>query len=286
MADRYLEGRAAAVTGGASGIGRAIALGLAEAGADVAIGSLLASGSPEIHKVQNTYLPAEDELLATRDELARRGARVVALDLEVCSDESVDGFLGAAVEAFGKIDILVNSAGMGMQQRLHVHEDPMWHKLIDVCLNGPYRTMKRCLPGMYERRWGRIVNISSNLGSIGIATEAAYCAAKHGLIGLTRAAALEGAPYNVTCNALKPHWADTKAARQSVIRDLKRTGSSQTVDEYIAEVVRYEPQKRLIPPEEIAAFAVFLCRNEALAITGADIPIDGASPPSVVLDDN
>ena len=273
------------VTGGATGIGRAIALGLADAGADVAIGSLLTGAHVRIHEDETTHLPAEEEMLETLKELKQRRVRALASDLDVRSDESVDRFLDAARESFGGIDILVNAAGSGSYQRLHVHDDALWHKVIDVCLNGPYRTIKRCLPGMYERRWGRIVNISSNLGSIGIAAEAAYCAAKHGLIGLTRAAALEGAPYNVTCNALKPHWADTKLARQSVVRELARTESTQTVEEYIADVARDEPQRRLIPPEEIGALAVFLCREDALAITGADIPIDGASPPSVNSED-
>ena len=284
MAKRFLEGRAAIVTGGASGIGRAIALGLAQAGADVAIGSLPISSGIEALDGETAYFPSDDELEETRRELASCGVRAVAIGFDVCSDTSVEGFVLAATEAFGKIDILVNAAGIGVQQRLHVHDDTLWHKVIDVCLNGPYRMMKRCLPGMYERRWGRIVNISSNLGSIGMATEGAYCAAKHGLIGLTRAAALEGAPYNVTCNALKPHWADTKMARTWIVNELKRTGSSQTVDEYNADIARHEPQKRLIPPEEIAALAVYLCHDEALAITGADIPIDGASPPSIASD--
>ena len=160
MTDRYLEARVARVTGGATGMGRAIALTLREAGAEVAIGSLMESGRAKVVKEQSVYLLSPEEMEQTPQEIEARGVRATALPLDVGSLGSVQGFFGAVLECHGKVDILVNAAGATARHRVIDHSDELWDRIINVDLTGPYRTTKLCLLGMVERKWGRIINIA------------------------------------------------------------------------------------------------------------------------------
>ena len=165
-------------------MGQAIALALADAGADVAIGSLLASGGQAVDG-ELAYLPPKSELEEVKKMLEARGVRVFAEGLDVTSDESVDSFHESAKSALGEIDILANAAGITAEQTISDHSDALWNKVIDVNLNGIYRTTRRCLPSMMERGWGRIINIASTAASVGAPTSAAYCASKAGVVGLS-----------------------------------------------------------------------------------------------------
>ncbi|MCH7932031.1 MAG: SDR family oxidoreductase [Proteobacteria bacterium] len=274
MSDTYLAGRAAMVTGGASGMGRAMALAFAGAGADVAIGSLLAGGARADGEVSN--LPGAEELEATRAEIEALGVRALAVDLDVASMESVQAFYDATVEAFGKVDILANAAGITAEQVICDHPDALWDKVIDVNLTGTYRTIKLCLPGMIERKWGRIVNIASTAASVGAVTSGAYCASKAGVVGLTRCVALEGAPHGVTCNAISPTWVETKFG----VEWMKEIGDEEegtTGEQYIADAKAANPQGRLVQPAEIGALAAYLCRDEAFGITMENLTISAGS---------
>ena len=274
MSDTYLAGRAAMVTGGASGMGRAMALAFAGAGADVAIGSLLAGGARADGEVSN--LPGAEELEATRAEIEALGVRALAVDLDVASMESVRAFYDATVEAFGKVDILANAAGITAEQVICDHPDALWDKVIDVNLTGTYRTIKLSLPGMIERKWGRIVNIASTAASVGAATSGAYCASKAGVVGLTRCVALEGAPNGVTCNAISPTWVETKFG----VEWMKEIGDEEegtTGEQYIADAKAANPQGRLVQPAEIGALAAYLCRDEAFGITMENLTISAGS---------
>ncbi len=211
--ERNLVGRAAWVTGGATGIGRAIALALARAGANVAIGSLMRADENTVVPKQKVYLVDEEELAQTRLTIESMGVRGYWWSLDVCNDASVDAFFESAVGALRNIDILVNAAGTFGVHHIVGHPDALWHRTIEVNLNGPYRTIKRCLPGMMERGWGRIVNIASTGANVGADDHAAYCASKSGLLGLTRCVALEGARCGVTCNAINPGWVATPMNR-------------------------------------------------------------------------
>ena len=273
--DQFLKGKVAWVTGGASGMGQAIAETLATAGADVAVGSLLASGGQPVEG-ELAYLPGERELDEVRKKIEAVGSRVYAAGLDVTSDDSVDTFFRDATAALGEIDILANAAGITAEQTICGHADTLWHKVIDVNLNGIYRTTHRCLPVMMKRGWGRIINIASTAASVGAATSAAYCASKAGVVGLTRCVALEGAEHGVTCNAISPTWVETKFGT-SWMENIATVQESRPGEAYIADARDANPQKRLIQPSEIGELACFLCREEARGITMQDLTVSGGS---------
>lgn len=274
MSDKFLNGRAAMVTGGASGMGRAMALAFADAGADVAIGSLLAGGAKVTGELVN--MPGAEELEATREELLAKGVRAIGVSLDVTSSESVQAFHDATQQAFGKVDILANAAGITAEHEICGHSDALWDKVVDVNLNGTYRAIKLCLPGMIERKWGRIINIASTAASVGAATSGAYCASKAGVVGLSRCVALEGAPHGVTCNAISPTWVETTFGKEWMA-NIAEEQESRTGDAYIADVKEANPQGRLVQPSEIGALAAFLCRDEALGITMQDLTVSAGS---------
>ncbi len=276
MTDTVLEGRAALVTGGASGMGRAMALAFASAGADVAIGSLLADRAESKAEGEIAHLPGEQELEAAAREIESHGGKALAMELDVTSMESVEAFHGAAVEKFGKVDILANAAGVTAEHAISGHDDALWNKVIDVNLNGAYRTIKLCLPGMIERKWGRIINIASTAASVGAPSSGAYCASKAGVVGLTRCVALEGAAHGVTCNAISPTWVETRFGKEWMT-DIAETQEGRSGEDYIAEARARNPQGRLIQPEEIGALALFLCRDDALGITMQDLTVSAGS---------
>jgi NAD(P)-dependent dehydrogenase (short-subunit alcohol dehydrogenase family) len=158
------------------------------------------------------------------------------------------------------------------------HPDELWHRTIDVNLTGPYRTIKLCLPGMVERKWGRIVNLATTGARVGHPGHAAMCSSKTGLLGLTRCVALEGAPHGVTCNAINPGSVRSPhVVRVAIPNKLKMLGIDQKVDDYLAHIPDDTPQKRWIEAEEIGAFAAFLCREEALGLTMEDVQISGGA---------
>ncbi|MEE9251593.1 MAG: SDR family oxidoreductase [Alphaproteobacteria bacterium] len=276
MTDTFLEGRAALVTGGASGMGRAMALAFASAGADVAIGSLLADRAESKAEGEIAHLPGEQELEAAAREIESHGGKALAMELDVTSMESVEAFHGAAVEKFGKVDILANAAGVTAEHAISGHDDALWNKVIDVNLNGAYRTIKLCLPGMIERKWGRIINIASTAASVGAPSSGAYCASKAGVVGLTRCVALEGAAHGVTCNAISPTWVETRFGKEWMT-DIAETQEGRSGEDYIAEARARNPQGRLIQPQEIGALALFLCRDDALGITMQDLTVSAGS---------
>src|SRR5262249_47207822 len=142
----------------------------------------------------------EDELVAAARDVESTGARCFSRGFDLRSDASVQDFHDAAVAALGPTDILVNAAGVSCQQAMLDADEETWSTVIDINLNGAYRTPRRCLPGMIERGWGRIVNIVSTAAHVGYPRYAAYCASKSALLGLTRCVALEGAAHGVTCN--------------------------------------------------------------------------------------
>lgn len=255
--EQFLQGRVAMVTGGTSGIGHATAFALADAGANVAIGSRSAN-------ISSSHI-----------ELEARGIQSFAMDLDVGNTESVQTFHDAVVKALGPIDILVNAAGITYLHPLCDHPDEHWHRVLNINLNGIYRTVKLCLPGMIARKWGRIINIASTAATVGEPNVVAYCTSKSAILGLTRCVALEGAPHGVSCNAISLGWVETELGKRAM-EDFA-TVEDCSLSAYVEEVKQQNPQKRIIQPREIAALAIFLCRNESLGITMQDLTVAAGS---------
>nr|VFJ72828.1 MAG: NAD(P)-dependent dehydrogenase, short-chain alcohol dehydrogenase family [Candidatus Kentron sp. FW] len=253
--DHFLKHRVAIVTGGATGIGKAIGQALARAGAKVAVGSRSAH---------------EYSAQANADGID------LALGLDVTSNDSIRAFCEQVRTALGPIDILVNSAGIMLDHPLEDHPDDLWEKTIDVNLNGIYRTIKHCLPGMKSRGWGRIINIASTAAAVGSVDFSAYSASKAGVLGLTRCVALEGATSGVTCNAISPGWVETDMALDWL--KAQATKENRPWEEYLRETKQQaNPQQRMIQPQEIATLAVFLCRDETKAITMEDLRVSAGT---------
>jgi 3-hydroxybutyrate dehydrogenase len=276
MSERWLEGKTAMVTGGASGMGRAMSIAFAKRGADVIIGSLTSRNKKKTVKGELVFMPEEKQLLKIRKEVETLGVKAVASDLDVCSTESCENFFDMAMATFGKVDILANAAGITAEKAICGHSEKLWLKVMDVNANGPFRLIKLVLPGMIERRWGRIINIASTAASVGAETSAAYCASKAAVLGLTRCVALEGAEHGVSCNAISPGWVQTDFQKKWM-EAIAEADASQSMDEYLVKAIAENPQKRIIQPKEVGALAAYLCREEAFGITGQDLTVSAGS---------
>ncbi len=180
----------------------------------------------------------------------------------------------AATREFGKVDILVNNAGI--QHTAPIEEFPVdrWDAVIAINLSANFHTMRAVIPQMRARNWGRIINIASTHGLVASAEKAAYVAAKHGVIGLTKVAALETAETNITCNAICPGWVLTPLVEKQIRERASREKIS--VDQAKAELLsEKQPSHEFATPEQIGALSVFLCSDAAAQIRGAALPVDG-----------
>ena len=251
-----LVGKQAVVTGAGRGIGRSIALALAEAGADVAV---------------TARSVAELEQLAS--EIESLGRRSIFVPCDVTDSQQVQQMASTFLAGLGGIDILVNNAGNAGSHKILDHPDELWHRMLSINLTSVYYVSKAFVPQLMEQRSGRIITIASIASRVGDRYIAAYTAAKHGVLGLTRALAVEMLPYNVTVNAICPGYVDTPMTDASVQNIVSRTG--MTNEEARAYLAKTSPQKRLIEPEEIAALTVFLAQDISKGITGQAVNLDG-----------
>ena len=250
-----LDGKAAFVTGGGRGIGRAIALALAEAGASVAVTG------------RNT---ANLEQVAA--EIAGRGGRALALPCDVADGRAVGAAVAQARAAFGPIMILVNNAGITASVKFADTDDATWERIMRINATGPFFCCRAVVPDMVARRWGRIINIASIAALSGLPYSAAYSASKHALLGLTRSLALELARHSITANALCPGWVETDMLRDAVASIVATTG--RTPEEARASVLALAQQRRVTTPEEVAAAALRLVGPEGAATNGQAITIE------------
>ncbi|WP_315927075.1 SDR family NAD(P)-dependent oxidoreductase [Mesorhizobium sp. SP-1A] len=272
---RTLSGRSAVITGGLTGQGLAIAHALAREGANVAVGSYVNEMAGRSGDAAAYPDPAE--IAEVRKALESHGGKVFAGHLDVRDSAVIEAFVAGAERACGPADILVNAAGTTAEQPVSGHSDELWLKIIDTNLNGAFRMTRRLLPGMIERGLGRIINIGSTAATVGWKDNPAYCASKSGLLGLTRCVALEGAAHGVTCVMISPTWVETELMRRNVAQVVAREGKGRTTEQAMAEIAAQNPQQRIIQPEEIAALAAFLCREEARGITMENIQITGGA---------
>jgi NAD(P)-dependent dehydrogenase (short-subunit alcohol dehydrogenase family) len=244
-----LNGKHAVVTGASRGIGLAIARALQAQGARV---TLMARDSAA--------------LAAAAREL---GGATAWQQVDVTDTDSV-------AEAFaraGTADILVNNAGQAASSPFLRLDADMWQRMLDVNLTGAYHCIQAALPGMLDAGWGRVVNVASTAGLTGYRYVAAYCAAKHGLVGLTRALALELATKGITVNAVCPGYTDTDIVQDAVANIVRKTG--RTAEQARAELAAGNPQGRLVQPEEVAHAVAMLCVPAAAAMNGQAIAVAG-----------
>jgi NAD(P)-dependent dehydrogenase (short-subunit alcohol dehydrogenase family) len=247
---KEFEGRVAFVTGGASGIGRATALAFADAGARVVVADVSREANEE-----------------TARKIEQRGARALAVHCDVRRAEDIEAAVDEGVRAFGRLDFAFNNAGVEPKGLAPTADWDIeeWDRILTIDLRGVFLCMKSEIPRMLKNGGGAIVNTSSGAGVIGIQGSPAYTAAKHGVIGLTRSAALDYAARNVRINAVCPGYIDTPMIARY----------SGTSAEARADVIAQEPIGRMGTPEEIAATVVWMCSDAAAFMIGHALVVDG-----------
>jgi NAD(P)-dependent dehydrogenase (short-subunit alcohol dehydrogenase family) len=249
-----LAGLHAVVTGAGRGIGSAVARTLARSGAAV---TLLGR--------------SRSDLEAVAGELTN--VRTSCQIADVSDADAVRAALAAARAELGPVTVLVNNAGQAQSASIGKTSDALWHSTLAVNLTGTFFCMRECLPDMVKAGFGRIVNIASTAGLVGYPYVSAYCASKHGVIGLTRAVAMETARHPITVNAVCPGYTDTDVVRNAIANICAKTGRSEA--EALAELVSHNPQARLVTPQEVADTVLWLCLPGSQSVTGQSIAVAG-----------
>lgn len=252
-----MNNRVVFITGGASGIGLEIAKAMAAEGYTVCLADL-----------------NEEQAVAEAAKLNNNGLRSMGIKCDVTDEQSLSMAIGTLIDRWGRLDILINNAGIQYISPIEYFPSDKFELLIKVMLIGPFFAIKHAFPLMKAQGFGRIINMASINGLVGFAGKAAYNSAKHGVIGLTKVTALEGALHGITANAVCPGYVDTPLVRNQ-LADLAR---ERKVDlEHVLEEVIYPlvPQKRLLDVREVADYILFLASDAAKGITGQAVVIDG-----------
>ena len=254
-----LAGKVALVTGSTSGIGLGIARALAGAGAAIVLNGF----------------GAVEEITKARDDLARQyGVKVGYSPADMTKPTAIGDMIGSTLLEQGRLDILVNNAGIQHVAPLEQFPPGKWDQILAINLSSAFHTIRLALPAMRERGYGRIINIASAHGVVASPFKAAYVAAKHGIVGLTKVTALEAAEQGITCNAICPGYVYTPLVEAQIDGQAKAHGISR--DQVIRDVLlAQQPNKRFATVEEIGALTVFLASEAAASITGTALPIDG-----------
>ncbi len=256
---KNLAGKVALVTGSTSGIGLGIARALAAAGS---------------HVVLNGF-GADAEIARTRDDIiAQYRVRAVHSGADMSRSDSIGEMIAAVLVDFGRLDILVNNAGVQHVAPLDQFPVEKWDQILAINLSSAFHTTRLALPSMRKHRFGRIINIASAHGLVASPFKAAYVAAKHGIVGLTKVAALEIAEEGITCNAICPGYVYTPLVEAQIDGQANAHGISR--DQVIRDVLlAQQPNKRFATVEEIGSLTVFLASDAAASITGTALPVDG-----------
>jgi 3-hydroxybutyrate dehydrogenase len=254
-----LKGKVAIVTGSTSGIGLGIAKELTKLGADLVLNGLGDAG----------------EIEAIRSGIEREhSVRVVYDGADMSKGEAVRGLIAATVEKFGRLDILVNNAGIQFTAPVDEFPTAKWDAILAINLSAAFHGIAIAVPQMKKQRWGRIVNIASTHGLVASTHKAAYVAAKHGLVGLTKVVGLETAGSGVTCNAVCPGWVRTPLVEKQIsdIAAQRSISQKEAVKELLAEK---QPSLDFVSPAQLGGTVAFLCSAAADQITGTAISVDG-----------
>ncbi len=257
-----LSNRHALITGAGSGIGAAVALALAQQGCRLTLAGR-----------------SHDKLQQQAEQLRRQvpDAAVVLAPMDITDPHAVQAAVQQAQTQLGPVNILVNNAGQAKSQPFVRTDATLWQQMLDVNLSGTFHVTQAALPGMMDAAAsgtpGRIVNIASTAGLMGYAYVSAYVAAKHGVVGLTKALALEMARKNITVNALCPGYTETEIVQDAVRNIVAKAGQSE--DQARQALATRNPQQRLVQPAEVAQSVVWLCAPGSEAINGQAIAIDG-----------
>jgi NAD(P)-dependent dehydrogenase (short-subunit alcohol dehydrogenase family) len=243
----------ALVTGGGSGIGAAIAVVLMQAGMRVTI--------------------TGRRLDVLKAHAARYPSQMQAVQMDVADAESVEQAFAQARATFGPVHILVNNAGQAASAPFLKTDESLWQQMLSVNLSGTFHCTQAALPDMLATQWGRVINVASTAGLAGYAYVAAYVAAKHGVIGLTRALALEVAKKGITVNAVCPGYTETDILRESIANVVAKTGRTEV--QARAEFASGNPQGRIVQPEEVAGTVLWLASQSAASVTGQSIAVCG-----------
>jgi 3-hydroxybutyrate dehydrogenase len=256
---KALAGRVSLVTGSTSGIGLGIACALAAAGSEIVLNGF---GEPEsIAEVQGQI--GSDFNVRTSYSPA-----------DMSNPVSIQEMIEETLASFGRIDVLVNNAGIQYVAPLQDFPPEKWNAILAINLSSAFHTSRLALPSMLENKWGRIINIASAHGLVGSPFKAAYVAAKHGILGLTKVIALETAEQGITCNSICPGYVYTSLVEAQIDGQAKSHGIPR--EQVIRDVLlAQQPTKRFATVEELGALAVFLASDAAASITGAALPVDG-----------
>ncbi|CAN7725516.1 3-hydroxybutyrate dehydrogenase [Bradyrhizobium sp. LjRoot220] len=254
-----LKGKAAIVTGSTSGIGLGIARELAKAGADIVLNGFGDAG--EIETIRRRI---------ERDH----GVRVVYDGADMSKGDAVRGLIAATIGKFDRLDILVNNAGIQFTAPVDEFPAAKWDAILAINLSAAFHGIAAAVPQMKKQRWGRIVNIASAHGLVASTHKAAYVAAKHGMVGLTKVVGLETAGSGVTCNAVCPGWVRTPLVEKQIsdIAADRRISQKQASEELLSEK---QPSLEFASPEQLGGTVAFLCSAAAEQITGTTISVDG-----------
>jgi 3-hydroxybutyrate dehydrogenase len=254
-----LKGKVAIVTGSTSGIGLGIAKELARLGADLVLNGFGDAGAIE----------------AIRSGIEREhGVRVVYDGADMSKGDAVRGLISATVDKLGRLDILVNNAGIQFTAPVDEFPPAKWHAILDINLSAAFHGIATAVPQMRKQRWGRIINIASTHGLVASTHKAAYVAAKHGLVGLTKVVGLETAGSGVTCNAVCPGWVLTPLVEKQ-IDDIAAQKSISHKDALRSLLAEKQPSLDFVLPTQLGGTVAFLCSSAADQITGTAIPVDG-----------
>jgi 3-hydroxybutyrate dehydrogenase len=254
-----LKGKTAIVTGSTSGIGAGIAAALAAEGCGVMLNGF---GEPDAIERQR------------RDLADRHGVAVAYMAADMSRPAEIRALVARTVGEFGAVDILVNNAGIQHVAKVVDFPEDKWDAVLAINLSAAFHAIKAALPHMQKRRWGRIVNIASAHGLVASGEKAAYVAAKHGLVGLTKVVAIETANDGVTCNAICPGWVLTTLVQRQI--EARAAAQDIPVATARADLVREkQPMTEYTTPEQLGALTVFLCGDAAATMTGAALSMDG-----------